>query len=58
MNRIINDFFEREERGQPASKLHINKQPTAIGQAAAKWQSKKGGEGKGMVWRVHAFPHN
>lgn len=25
MNRIINDFFEKEERGQPASKLHINK---------------------------------
>lgn len=36
MNRIINGFFEKEERGQPARKLHINKQPTAIGQAAAK----------------------
>lgn len=58
MNRIRNDSFEKEERGQPTSKLHVNKQPRAIDQAAAEGQSKKGGEGKGDLSRVHAFPHN
>lgn len=40
MNRIINDFFEMEERGQAANKLHLNK-PKAIGQTAARKSKKR-----------------